>query len=379
MVLAVSGARSDFEYLRPVVDACARRDDVSAAFLLLGGHLSSAQGRSLETIRREGCPVVATVENLLASDSRMGRGLSFTHACGGLLHRFQELNPDVILIAGDREEALAAAIAGNFLGLPVAHIHGGDRCLASDIDEVFRPAISKLAHWHFAATGGHRQRLIQMGEREDRVWAVGAVSLDTLKQRVRARESLPTRFPIPPGAPYFLVIHHPSPTLGESVAIEEAEAILDGLAPLGHPIVWGMPNFDPGNIRLREWLGNGPSRYARLVLYDHLPAEEFYGWYAGATAIVGNSSSIVIESGFLGVPGILVGRRQDLREIGPNVRRAPADPASITALGREALDPSTPLRIRHTLYGDGNASSTIANILATAALDEDLLRKVMTY
>jgi GDP/UDP-N,N'-diacetylbacillosamine 2-epimerase (hydrolysing) len=376
-----SGARSEFEYLRPVLEGLNQRPGFRAEVVLAGSHLSPFHGNNARHLAAEGVPIAAALETLLASETPTGRALSSARTMEALSQFWDRTRPDLVIIAGDREEALAAAWVGNFLGIPVAHIHGGDRCLASDIDEIFRPAISKLAHLHFTATEGHRERLIRMGERPEAVWAVGAVSLDGLLAAPAADAAeLEAKFGLRPTEPCFLVIHHPMPTLGYERGADELRHVIEGVLSLGVRTFASYPNFDPGNIPMRAFLEAAATRHPHLTLSHNLPRREFYGLYRRATAMIGNSSSIVLESGILGVPGVLVGDRQNLREIGPNVRRLPAQQEAIADLCRTLLATHDhPLRVRHTLYGDGQAGPRIAERLAIHPLGSDLLRKTMTY
>lgn len=379
---ALTGARSEYDLLYPVLRALGAHPGVRAGVIAAAAHLSPFHGLGVRQIERDGFPIVGRIESLLSSESWPGRALSFAQLVEGLTRLLAPDPPAVLVVAGDREEALAGALVGNFLGVPVAHLYGGDRCLASDVDEVFRPAISKLSHLHFTATDEHRDRLLRMGEVPEHVWTVGAPGLDRLRDEPDAGDdALAARFGVDVRRPFFLVIHHPSPLLGSDTSAEMAE-VLRGVLALGHPVFCSYPNFDPGNVAMRAAIDAARADNPGLIVYHNLPRAEFVSLYRRCAAVVGNSSSIVIESGFLKVAGVLVGRRQELRQTGDNVLRVPAAAAAITGACRRALDDGAfreLVRNAPCLYGDGRTGPRIAEVLARIELPRELLLKTIAY
>ena len=380
----LTGARSEYDILAPVARRLALRAEAEVRFIPAAAQLSPFHGYGVQYIRQDGFKIAGEVESLLSSESWSGRALSFANLVAGLTRLLGgSERPDILCVAGDREEALAGALVGNFLGICVAHLFGGDRCIASDIDEVFRPAISKLAHLHFTATEGHRQRLIRMGEVPDRIWATGATSLDNLREILDVpADVLRSQIGVDVSEPFVMVIFHPSPTLDVERSGEPMANLLGGVLSLGCPVLCSYPNFDPGNMAIRAAINSARERHSNLIVYHNLKREEFVSLYRRCSAIVGNSSSIVIEAGFLGVPGILVGSRQDLREHGTNVIRVDADEAQVAAACRRAMsdgDFLAAVRKAPSLYGDGHAAERVAEELCEVTLGGELLRKTITY
>jgi UDP-hydrolysing UDP-N-acetyl-D-glucosamine 2-epimerase len=382
-VFFLTGARSEYDCLYAVIRAAAANPRLDPQIVAAAAHLSPFHGMGIDRIRADGFPIAGTVETLLCSESWQGRALSFANLIEGLTRLLARDRPDVLFVAGDREEALAGALVANFLGIPLAHAHGGDRCCASELDEVLRPAISKLAHLHFAATEGHRARLIRMGEAPDRVWAVGAIGLD----RLRDSEDVPAatlnrEFGVDVDRPFFLLIYHPSPLFAAQQSGQEMQVILDALLSLGCPVFCSYPNFDPGNVAIRQAIDEARQNCDRLIVHHNLPRQQFVALYRRCAAIVGNSSSIIIEAGFLKVPGILVGPRQDLRERGPNVLRVDISAEQVRAACRRAIEDEhfrQQVRSCPSLYGDGHAAERIVKVLAEVPLDRELLLKTMAY
>lgn len=378
----ITGARSEYDILYPVARACQHRPDIEPSIIAGAGHLSPQHG-DLALLSADGIEIAATIDSLDKSDTWADRARAFGNFYQGLHAALAERRPDILVVAGDREEALAGALAGVFLQIPVAHLFGGDRCIASDIDEVFRPAISKLSHLHFTATEGHRERLIRMGERPDRVWAVGATGLDRLADEpLLDRDQLGMQLGADLSGPFFLLIQHPSPTLNIVETGREMTTVLEALLAHGYPVFCGYPNFDPGNASMREAIDAAAKSHKNLHVYRTLPRHLFVNLFRHCSAIVGNSSSIVIEAGFLKVAGILVGPRQDLRETGSNVIRVGIDETEIRNACRTVLEDDAFRRdVQNcpSLYGDGRSASRVATLLAEIALDRNLLTKTISY
>ncbi len=376
-------ARSEYDILYPVIKAVSQRPGMSAEVIAAAAHLSPLHGMTVEHIRKDGFPIAGCIDSLLPEETWEGRSRSFARLVDGLTQLLAANRPDLLFVAGDREEPLAGAIVANFLRIPAAHVHGGDRCIASDVDEVLRPAISKLAHLHFTATEGHRERLIRMGERPELVWVSGAPGLDRLRDEPDVpAEKLSETYGVDVDKPFFILIQHPSSTLNPEEGGRKMTAILEGTLSLGYPVFCSYPNTDPGNQLIRVAIDAARHRNSRLIVYDNLPRDHFVSLYRRCSAIVGNSSSIVLESGFLKVPGILVGPRQNLREVGPNVLRVEATYQAVRDACLRALEDESfrqTVREAPSLYGDGHAAERIADVLATVELSPDLLLKTMTY
>jgi len=378
----LTAARSDYDIIHPVMQA-SRAAGCDVEVVAGAAQMSPFHGHGIDAIRQGGFRVRAGIESLVASETWTGRALSFGHLMNGLAVSLSSDKPDVLFVTGDREEALAGAMAGVFLKIPVAHLHGGDRCFASDVDEVFRPAISKLSHLHFVACADHKDRLVAMGEDAGKVWVSGAPGLDRLRDEADlGGVALQEAFGIEPGQPYFLLIHHPSPTVDDSNTGDEMESVLDGALAAGIPVLCSYPNTDPGNIAMRRVIDQRVAREPRLKTYFNVPRTLFVTAYRRCAAVLGNSSSIVIESPFLKVPGVLIGPRQDLRTIAENVVRVPIEREAIRKACDQALnDPAFRAKAQaaKSIYGDGHAADRIAQVLAEIPLPHDLLLKTMPY
>ena len=382
-IFFLTGARSEYDLLSPVVRAVLAVPGLGAELIVGAAQLSPFHGMNINNIRRDGFPIAGTVESLLSSETWQGRALSFSNLFEGVTRLIAANRPDVMFVAGDREEALAGALAATFQGIPVAHLHGGDRCVVTELDEIIRPAISKVSHLHFTAMESHRQRLIRMGEIPEHIWVTGGTGLDRLREEPDLSDDVLNReFGIDVRKPFFLLIHHPSPLINMDDSGAEMTQVLEGLLSLGHPVICSYPNYDPGNIAIRKAIDEAKTRTDRLIVFHTLPRDQFVALYRRCSAIVGNSSSIVIEASFLKVPGVLIGPRQDLRELSANVLRIEATAAEVRAACLRCLEDKEFRKLVSSvpsIYGDGFASQRIAKVLAEVELSPELSRKTITY
>jgi UDP-hydrolysing UDP-N-acetyl-D-glucosamine 2-epimerase len=356
-ILVVTGSRADFGLLQPVMRAVAARDDLVLRTVLTGLHLVTDTWRD---VTAAGIAVDAKVP--MQEKGAVGRGADVA-ALGRGVTGFGELlatmkpTPDVVVVLGDRIEALAAALAASVGGVRVAHLHGGDRA-EGVADEAMRHAISKLAHLHFPATAQSARRLLRMGEDERCVFEVGSPAIDALATVKPAAD-----------APQAIVLMHP---VGDPDATEHRRMgrVLDATASL-HRLVLA-PNHDPGAGGIR-----GAIIERGIEMVEHLPRQRFLELLAGAGMIVGNSSAGLIEAAALGVPCVNVGPRQAGRQKPRHVIDCDDDPAALSeALARAARAKNRAMK--HP-YGDGRTGPRVAKILATIDLADVSLRKCNAY
>jgi UDP-hydrolysing UDP-N-acetyl-D-glucosamine 2-epimerase len=279
---------------------------------------------------------------------------------------FQRLKPDVVLVIGDRYEALAAVIAAAYMNLCILHIQGGE--VSGSIDESARHAISKFAHFHFPSTERSAEYLLRMGERPDTILGVGCPSSDIARELDRAlpAEILNRRgsgAAMDPAHPFLLVIFHPTTTEfgGERRQMEELLAALDELK-VQTALLW--PNIDAGADHESKAIRvfRDRTRPAWLRTLVNLSPEDYLKTLANTACAIGNSSSFVRDAGYFGTPVVLVGRRQEGRESDVHVTRVAPVTAEIVLAVRDQLK-----RGRHApsvLYGDGQVSRRIADGLA---------------
>ncbi|HEY0236344.1 MAG TPA: UDP-N-acetylglucosamine 2-epimerase [Afipia sp.] len=369
----ITGTRADFGLMRSTLDLIHRSKALDLSILITGMHLSREHGYTAGEIEASGLPIFRTIPVAAGVPSGALMAKHLGEMVIGFTDALSELKPDLVLVLGDRGEMLAGALASVHLNIPVAHIHGGER--SGTVDESIRHAISKFSHFHFVATNESRTRLVRMGEREDRVWTVGAPGLDGLRELATLdREALCCSVGFNPEGSLALLVYHP--------VIQEAEqsgayaaAIVDALVRLGVQTVAVKPNSDAGSLAVRSVLEDR-ARAKQIHLAIHLPRPEFISWMAAVDVMTGNSSSGIIEAATFGTPVVNIGSRQNLRERNANVADAMNVGETGTALLRALKGPRFDGR---NVYGDGKSGLRIVKLLEEIDLTQMTGAKANVY
>jgi GDP/UDP-N,N'-diacetylbacillosamine 2-epimerase (hydrolysing) len=370
-LLVVTGTRADFGLWTPILNEAKAREGVEAALLVAAMHLDAGFGDTIGDVRAGGWRIAGEVPCTPTGDGRAEMAAAIGQAVIGMAPIVEREAPAWLVVLGDRGEQLAAALAALHLGIAVAHLHGGELTLGA-VDDTVRDLISRIAHLHLTAAPDAAARLEAMGEEPWRIRLVGAPGLDLLRSeasgdldRLRADHGLGS-------GPYLLVVQHPE-TVGDRDPVADLAATLEAVRRSGLPSLGLFPNADAGGRAMAARLADPPSG---MRVVASLPRPAYATLLAGAAALVGNSSSGIIEAPLLGVPAINIGERQAGRTRGDNIVDVPAVPDAIA----EAIDRVREPGFRAGLsgvspYGDGHAASRILDALQTEPLDARLLRK----
>jgi GDP/UDP-N,N'-diacetylbacillosamine 2-epimerase (hydrolysing) len=376
-ILYVTGTRADFGLMASTLQQIAAHPDLELQIAVTGMHLSATYGMTVRDIEVLGLPIVARIPTDVEerTPAAMARGIG--EAVIGLTQTMVQSRPDLLVVIGDRGEMLAGAIAALHLGIPIVHLHGGER--SGTVDEPVRHAITKLSHWHFVATESSGERVIRLGERAEHVWITGAPSLDDLPAAAaRPRAQVVAELGLPADSRYVLVLFHPIVQEMEDAyqqTLALADALRDALAKSSTHIVWLAPNADAGSAAILQALDeSGGERLHRIT---HLPRPAYVAALRHADALVGNSSSGIIEAASFGTPVVNIGNRQRARERNRNTIDCTAERSAIREAIARSLShgPYAP----HNVYGDGKAGACIVNLLATLPITADLQDKINTY
>jgi UDP-hydrolysing UDP-N-acetyl-D-glucosamine 2-epimerase len=358
--------RANYGRLKPVMQAVQQHPDLQLQLVAAGTMVLERFGLSVETVRADGFSTDAEVYMELegSTPSTMAKSLGF-----GIVEfasTFQRLSPDVVLLIGDRYEALAAAIAAAYMNLCVVHLQGGE--VSGSIDESARHAITKLAHFHVPSTALAADFLVRMGENPDTILTVGCPSSDLARD---LDKRLPPEILNSTGAgtwingdePFLLTVFHPTTTEfgGERT---QMEALLEALNEISMPTVLLWPNIDAGSDHISKAIRvfRVEAKPAWLRTITNLNPDDYLRVLARTACAVGNSSSFVRDAGYFGTPVVLVGGRQDGREVGANVERVPPTTDEIVRAIRKKLagGPYPP----SSLYGDGRVAGRVAAKIA---------------
>lgn len=365
-----TSTRAEYGLLRPLMAEVAARTELALQVIASGTHLSEAHGATWSEIVADGFPIDARVEMAIASDDPEGVALSAAKVLSGVAVALARLKPDVLVLLGDRYELLAAAQAAVLASVPIAHLHGGEATEGA-IDESIRHAVTKLSHWHFAAAEPYAERIRQMGEAQDRVWNVGAPAMDNIAALDPVpRDDLERFLGLTLRAPAFLVTYHPV-TLEDDGGLKAMQALLAALDTGAGSVVITGANADPGANAIRATLqAFADERPDRVVLVESLGARRYLSLMRHVDAVVGNSSSGLLEAPAVGVPTVDIGPRQQGRLRAPSVLHCGESAAEI----RQALDSalSAEHRViaarRESPYGRPGAARRIVDLLANVDL-----------
>jgi UDP-hydrolysing UDP-N-acetyl-D-glucosamine 2-epimerase len=375
-IAVVSVGRSDYGILRPVMHAITAHPDLSLRLILVGMHLSAKFGRTSVEVDADGFRVDARVGIPVESDAPVDIARISGMATIQLAEAFARMTPDLLLLLGDRVETHAAAAAAVPLRLPIAHVHGGELTEGA-IDEQYRHAITKLSHLHFVVDDECARRVCQMGEEPWRVTVTGAPALDNLKTLPLASvDEVARRHSIGLVEPFVIVTLHPETLADEDAGIHVAELVA-ALDTIEHDIVITAPTADPGHRTIRAALGTFAARRSRAWVVPSLGTRDYFSLLARAAAVVGNSSSGILEAASFAVPVVNIGDRQRGRTRARNVIDVPHDRDQIAA----AIARAASRTFRESLarlvnpYGDGCAAPRIVRVLAATPCDSRLLRK----
>lgn len=374
----VTVGRSDYGIYRSVLRALAAELDLKLQLYVTGMHLAPEFGSTVSMIEADGYPIAERIETLISSDSPDGIGKAMGLGLLGFSQAFARLRPDVLVVLGDRFDMYPAALAALPHRIPVAHIHGGEVSFGA-IDDSLRHSLTKLSHLHFVTTAAYARRVVQLGEEPWRVQVSGAPALDDLATQPRlSATELESRFGISLAQPPLLVTFHPV-TLEYDRTPEQIAELLGALDDAGHPVILTAPNADTAGRIVRSAVEKYVAGRENAWLVENFGQQAYFSILPLAAAMVGNSSSGIIEAASFGLPVVNIGNRQAGRDRGPNVIDAAHTRADIAAAIRRAtaLDFRAAIQTVKNPYqsATGSAAAVIVERLKTVSLDDALLCK----
>ncbi|MFH1745466.1 MAG: UDP-N-acetylglucosamine 2-epimerase [Planctomycetota bacterium] len=372
-VAAITGTRAEYGPFRSIMAAIRNQSSLQLQTIVTGIHLLREFGRTVDLIARDGWRIDARIRMQTGSDDPLDQAAGLGRGVAGIARFLESAHTDIVLVLGDRIEAMAGALAGVTTGRIVAHVHGGD-VAPGDFDDSLRHAITKLAHIHLPATRQAARRIIRLGEHANRVYVVGAPGLDRMRELIAAEPRRRGR------SGMALIVQH---AYGRSAEVEEqaATVVLDAVRAAGLRRLIIYPNTDRGHSGVLHAIKRHQKKSspADVELVRSLPRDDYLRALLNADVLIGNSSSGIIEAPLAGTPSVNVGDRQAGRQVGgPSVIHARESLQSVRAALRAALK-KRPRRGGRNVYGDGQAGLRIAEILARTPLNDDLLRKRISY
>ena len=377
-ICVVTGTRAEYGLLYWLMKEIQGDRDLELQIIATGMHLSPEFGLTYKVIEKDGFSINDKVEMLLSSDTPVGIAKSIGLGVIGFADALEQLKPDILVLLGDRYEILAAAQAAMVARIPIAHLHGGE-ATEGLIDEAIRHAVTKMSHFHFVAAEPYRQRVIQLGENPDKVLNFGAPGLDNIKRlSLLNKENFENSINFRLGKINFLVTYHPV-TLsdqGPKHAMQELFRALDHFKDA--KIILTKPNADTDGRVICQMIDDYMARQSnRVIATTSLGQLRYLSAIKHVNAVIGNSSSGLIEAPALKKPTINLGDRQRGRLKAASVIDCDENAEAIIAAIQKALSADFMQSISNVLspYGEGNASVRIKDYLKNVNLKDVLLKK----
>lgn len=377
-ICVLTATRAEYGLLKPLMDLINKSESLNLQLLVTGTHLSPEFGLTYRGIVEDGFHIDEKVEMLLSSDTSTGIVKSMGLGMIAFADSFERLNPDAVIILGDRYEMLAAASAASVFKIPIVHLHGGE-ITEGAYDDAFRHAITKLSHLHFASTEDHRERVIQMGENPKSVFNVGAIGLDNiLGLDLLKREELEAALGIQFKKYNYQVTFHPE-TLSDISSAEQFEILLRAIEEQkDSTFVFTKSNADTDgriiNIMIDAFVKKHPEN---AYAFTSLGSLRFLSLLKQCDAIVGNSSSGIIEAPSLQVATINIGNRQKGRTQADSVVNCDIDFQQINKafLKIQNADFKKILKDLKNPYGDGCTAQRILNVLENTSWQDIKIKR----
>ncbi len=375
-VCVVSGGRGDYGHLKPVLRKIEHHSSLSLQLVVTGSHLSATYGETWTEIENDNIAIDARVNMLLSSDTAEATGTAIGLGTVKFASLFEDRDPDMLLVLGDRFDILPPVTAALPRQLPVAHVHGGESTVGV-MDEQIRHAVSKMSHLHFPATDLAADRIRQMGEENWRIETTGAPVIEQIRNtNLPSGEELENDLGLDLSGQTGLVIYNPV-TLDPGNPADQVDQLLQALDAVELKPIFIRPNADPENSKIVERIDRFVSSNPKARQFTNLSHDRFWGLLSAVDVMAGNSSSGLIEAPCFELPFVNVGSRQKHREAGDNVLRSAVDQMEIEETLQRALDPD----FRNSLSGMSNpyerpdSPERIVNRLADVDIDNRLIQK----
>lgn len=374
-ICVITGTRAEYGLLSRLMRRIKDANQTSLQLVVTNMHLSKTYGNTCQEIEEDGFNIdcrVPIIDENGANDS-CATVLEVSRALTGFADAYRKLNPDLIVVLGDRYEILAASIAALIMRLPVAHIAGGD-VTEGAFDDAIRHSITKMSNLHFTSTEGSRKRVIQLGEQPDKVFNVGSLGVENIKKlKLFNKTEIEKEIDFEIDNNTILVTYHPV-TLGKQSVKNDIENFIEALEERKDlRIIFTMPNSDTGSSFIINAINDFVCRNAkRSKAFKSLGVVRYLSVMRQVAAVVGNSSSGVVEVPSFGVPTLNIGDRQKGRVAAKSVWNCSSDKASIL----EGLEMVLSIKFREIArnvknpYDNGDSSEKIFNVISTYSLNE---------
>jgi len=377
-IIYITGTRADYGLMRNVLRKIDSHPDLFLEIVVTGMHLQEEFGRTIDEIEKDGF-MIHEIPSRYERDDKLSMAIFVGDFIKKLASKVEDIDPNFIMLLGDRGEMLGGAIVGCYLSIVNVHLHGGE--ITSTVDEMARHAITKLSNIHLPANDKSAERIKRMGEDPRYIHIVGAPGLDSLRdEELTSREMLEKKYDIDLSDPLILVVQHPV-TLEVGKARGQIRKTLEVIKKLEYQTILVYPNADAGGRKMIKEI----QKYEGLPFlstYRSIPRKDYVGLLKNSDVLVGNSSSGIIEAPSLGIPVVNIGTRQRGRDRAANVIDVDYELIEIEkAIERCLFDKKfkEDLKDLKNPYGDGKTADRVVDILSNVKIDDDLLQKKLMF
>ena len=364
-ICVVSGSRSEYGILKPLLHNLNQNDKFNLQLLITGSHLSNEFGMTVKEVENDNFNIDKKIEMLISSDTEIGISKSVGLGVISFSEALKDLSPDLVLILGDRYEIFAAAISSMILNIPIAHLHGGELTFGA-IDDAFRHCITKMSNIHFAANSEYCKRIVQLGENPKSVFNVGSLGIDNIKKlKLKNKEELEKELRFKFLKKNLLITFHPE-TLGDKSSEIQIKELLKALSEFKDTLmIFTMPNADNDSRIITESIKVFVSNFKNSLFYKSLGVVNYLSFLNFVDAVVGNSSSGIIEVPSFKIGTVNIGSRQTGRIKSSSIVDCNANKDEIIQAINKIFDPEFKRDIKNISnpYGDGNTSSRIIKVI----------------
>lgn len=365
-ISVLTATRAEYGLLKPLVEKLNRTKEYEVRIVVTGMHLSPEYGLTYKEIERDGFIIDKKIDILQNCDTSVGISASMGTALKGFSEYFEALKPDLLIVLGDRYETLAVCIAAMNSRIPIAHLHGGETTEGA-IDEAIRHSITKMSYLHFTSTEEYRRRVIQLGEHPDRVFNVGAIGIESIKNlSYMDWEEFKASINFDLNKRFALLTFHPV-TLEAGTEEEQFSNILQVMDEFEQiQLIITGANADSGGSKINRMIGDYvASRRGRCVAFTSLGQRRYLSALKYCSFVIGNSSSGIIEAPSFHKPTINIGDRQKGRTQAESVIQSEPVKENIRAAIEKALSAEFLEHIKDTKnpYGDGNVTDKILPVI----------------
>ncbi|MDK2821974.1 MAG: hypothetical protein PWP31_1939 [Clostridia bacterium] len=380
-ICVVTATRAEYGLLKPIVRRLKMEPEFNVDVAVTGAHLSPEFGLTYREIENNGIEIDEKVEILLSGDTAVSVTKSMGLALIGFADYFARKKTDLLILLGDRYETLAVAIAAFNQRIPIAHLYGGEATEGA-LDDAIRHAVTKLSYLHFTSTETYRRRVIQLGEAPERVFCVGAVGVENaLNTKLLSREELEKILDFPLDKPYIVVTFHPV-TLEEQTAEKQIKALLNVCREYKDlKFIFTKANADEGGRVINHAIEQFVKENSNVKAYDSLGNVCYLSALKYCMAVVGNSSSGLIEAPSIGIPTVNIGDRQKGRIQATSVVNCKPEETDIRKAFALALSREFREKAQKVLnpYGDGRTSDKVVGIVKDFLINKKINLKKKFY